>query len=300
MSEYVQIDGERYLYKSRYRDNDSLRKSFNRLANNIFDIDFEAWYQEGYWGDGYIPYSLIDDNEVVANVSVSIMEFNFKGKNKLYIQIGTVMTDIRYRYKGLGKYLMERVIDEWKDRCDLIYLFSNDSAIKFYPRFNFVKTYEYQHSRSCLSICDNSDVRKIDMNHKKDKELFKTIIENTKIFSKFTVLNNKNLVMFYCNSFMKDNIYYIKEYNAIVIAENGKEIIYILEVFGTKDIDLESIINKVATKNTRKVVLGFTPLNTVLYDEKVLNEEDTTLFIMEGKENPLELYNMMFPVLSHT
>ena len=80
----------------------------------------------------------------------------------------------------------------------------------------------------------------------------------------------------------------------------SKEIIYILEVFGTKDIDLESIINKVVTKNTRRVVLGFTPLNTVLYDEKILREEDTTLFIMRGKENPLELYNMMFPVLSHT
>ena len=86
MSEYVQIEGKKYLYKSKYRDDDSLRKSFNRLANNIFDIDFERWYQEGYWGDGYIPYSLIDDNEIVSNVSASIMEFNFKGKKKLYIQ----------------------------------------------------------------------------------------------------------------------------------------------------------------------------------------------------------------------
>ena len=300
MSEYVQIEGKKYLYKSKYRDDDSLRKSFNRLANDIFDIDFERWYQEGYWGDGYIPYSLIDNNEIVSNVSASIMEFDFKGKKKLYIQIGTVMTDSRYRHKGLGRYLMERVIDDWKDRCDLIYLFANDNAIKFYPKFNFVETYEYQHSRSCLNISNNSDVRKIDMNYKNDKELFKRIIENTRVFSKFAVLNNKNLIMFYCNSFMQDNIYYIKDYDAIVIAEMSKEIIYILEVFGTKDIDLESIINKIVTKNTRRVVLGFTPLNTVLYDEKVLREEDTTLFIMRGKENPLELYNMMFPVLSHT
>ena len=300
MSEYVQIEGKKYLYKSKYRDDDSLRKSFNRLANNIFDIDFERWYQEGYWGDGYIPYSLIDNNEIISNVSVSIMEFNFKGKKKLYIQIGTVMTDSRYRNNGLGRYLMGRVIDEWKDRCDLIYLFANDSAIKFYPKFNFVKTYEYEHSRSCLNISNKSDVRTIDMKCKSDKELFNRIIENTKIFSKFAVLNNKNLIMFYCNSFMKDNIYYIKDYDAIVIAEMSKEIIYILEVFGTKEIDLESIVNKIVTKSTKKVVLGFTPLNTILYDEKMLKEDDTTLFIMKGKENPLELYNMMFPVLSHT
>lgn len=300
MSEYVKINGKKYLYKSNYRDDNSLRKSFNKLANNIFDIDFERWYQEGYWGDGYIPYSLIDDNEVVSNVSASIMEFNFKGKKKLYIQIGTVMTDSRYRNNGLAKYLMERVIEEWKDRCDLIYLFANDSAINFYPKFNFVETYEYQHSRSCFNISNDNNVRKIDMNYKKDKELFKHIIEKTKIFSKFAVLNNKNLIMFYCSSFMKDNIYYIKDYDAIVIAEMSREIIYILEVFGTKEIDLESIINKIVTKNTKRVVLGFTPLSTILYDEKILKEEDTTLFIMKGKENPLKLYNMMFPVLSHT
>ena len=85
MSEYVQIEDKKYLYKSKYRDDDSLRKSFNRLANNIFDIDFERWYQEGYWGDGYIPYSLIDDNEVVANVSASIMGLILKGKrNYIY------------------------------------------------------------------------------------------------------------------------------------------------------------------------------------------------------------------------
>ncbi len=300
MSEYVQIQGKKYLYESKYRDNDNLRRSFNDLANRIFDIDFEAWYQEGYWGDSYIPYSLIDDNEVVSNVSASIMEFNFKGEKKLYIQIGTVMTDDRYRNKGLGRYLMEKVIKEWKDKCNLIYLFANDSAINFYPKFNFVETHEYQYSRSCFNISNDSNVRKMDMNCKNDKDLFRSIIENTKIFSKFAVLNNKNLIMFYCNFFIKDKIYYIEDYDAIVIAETSNDIIYVLEVFGTKDIDLESIINKIVTKNIRRVVLGFTPLNTVLYDKKILKEEDTTLFVMEGKENPLNIYNMMFPVLSHT
>lgn len=300
MSEYVQIAGKKYLYESKYRDNDILRKSFNKLAKSIFDIDFELWYQEGYWKDGYIPYSLIDNNEVISNVSASIMNFNFKGKKKLYIQIGTVMTDIRYRNNGLGRYLMERVIKQWKDKCDLIYLFANNSVINFYPKFNFRETYEYQHSRSCFNISENRDIRKIDINCKEDKELFNRIIENTKVFSKFAVLNNKNLIMFYCNSIVKDNIYYIKDYDAIVIADISREVIYILDVFATKDIDLESIINKFVRKNTKKVVLGFTPLNTILYDEELLKKDDTTLFVMGEKENPLELYEMMFPVLSHT
>ena len=299
MSNYVEVKGKKYIYEKNYKENERLRKSFNELANRTFGIDFEQWYQEGYWGDSYITYSLIDNGEVVSNVSVSIMEFDFKGEKKIYIQIGTVMTDERYRNKGLARYLMETVIEEWKDKCDLIYLFANDSAINFYPKFNFIEAYEYEYSIGCFTIDEESRVRKINMEDSNDKEIFKNIIENTVLFSQFAVLNNKNLVMFYCNSFMKENIYYVEDYDAIVIAEKSDEIIYILEVFGTKNIDLESIINKIVNKNTKKVVLGFTPFNTVLYDEKILKEEDTTLFVMKDKDNPLEFNNIMFPVLSN-
>ena len=34
-----------------YKDNDALRKSFNELAMKTFDISFEDWYQNGYWGE---------------------------------------------------------------------------------------------------------------------------------------------------------------------------------------------------------------------------------------------------------
>lgn len=34
-----------------YRDNKELRQSFNELARQTFDIDFEDWYQNGFWSD---------------------------------------------------------------------------------------------------------------------------------------------------------------------------------------------------------------------------------------------------------
>ena len=40
-----------------YRNNDALRRSFNRLAGDTFGLDFEDWYQNGYWGENYNPYS---------------------------------------------------------------------------------------------------------------------------------------------------------------------------------------------------------------------------------------------------
>ena len=55
------------------RDNESLRQSFNRLAERTFGLSFETWYQMGYWSDCYIPYSFVYDGEIIANVSVNRM-----------------------------------------------------------------------------------------------------------------------------------------------------------------------------------------------------------------------------------
>lgn len=54
-----------------YRDNAKLRRSFNALAGKTFGLNFEDWYQNGFWGDDYNPYSVVLNVEVVANVSVN-------------------------------------------------------------------------------------------------------------------------------------------------------------------------------------------------------------------------------------
>ena len=65
-----------------YRDNEQLRHSFNELAMKTFDIDFEDWYQNGYWTDRYNPRSIVIDGKVVANVSVNTTVFEIVYKNK--------------------------------------------------------------------------------------------------------------------------------------------------------------------------------------------------------------------------
>ena len=54
-----------------YRDHMGLRHSFNELAGRTFGLDFENWYQNGFWGDAYNPYSVVENGRVVANVSVN-------------------------------------------------------------------------------------------------------------------------------------------------------------------------------------------------------------------------------------
>lgn len=299
MGKYIDIKGEKYLYEVNYKDNEILRNSFNNLAEKTFGINFEQWYKDGYWGEKYITYSLIDNKTVVSNVSVNIMDFLVLGEKKAYIQIGTVMTDSEYRGRGLSSFLIKNIIDEWESKCDLMYLFANDSVINFYPKFKFVKVDEYKCSIDKFVINKDSMIRKINMDNYKDKALFNEIVKNTKIFSKIASLNNISLIMFYCTSFMKNNIYYIKEYNAIVIASFEECNLYIQEVFGTKEVHLNSIINAMVTQDVKKVVLEFTPNDTLGYKEVLLKEKDTTLFVKEGIENPLSLNKLRFPILSH-
>ena len=40
-----------YQVEKDYRNNDSLRKSFNELVEKTFGFNFENWYQNGFWGD---------------------------------------------------------------------------------------------------------------------------------------------------------------------------------------------------------------------------------------------------------
>ncbi|WP_083205196.1 hypothetical protein [Bacillus sp. FJAT-27264] len=67
---------------SDYKDNKAYRDSFNKLTTLAFDINFEVWYQKGFWDDRYICYSFLRDSEVIANVSVSKMDVVINGLNK--------------------------------------------------------------------------------------------------------------------------------------------------------------------------------------------------------------------------
>ena len=88
---------------SNYRDNKELRDSFNELAGKVFGLNFEGWYQNGFWKENYNPYSVVVDGKVVSNVSVNQCSMNYDGRVVKLLQLGTVMTDPDYRGRGYAK-----------------------------------------------------------------------------------------------------------------------------------------------------------------------------------------------------
>ena len=287
---------DNYLLVKDYKNDNALRSSFNELAKKTFGIDFEVWYQSGYWREQYLPYSIVDGNKIIANVSVNIMDFMCLGKRKQFIQLGTVMTDVSYRNQGLSRHLMELVLTEYKDKSDGIYLFANDNVLDFYPKFGFQKSTEYQFGKTVNNQTPASVIPISMSDHNNWCKIEEAI--QTSAYNGAFVMHNLGLIMFYLTSFMSDNVYYISELDSYVIAEIKGNTLLLYSIFSKEIVDLDLVIQAFG-KKVKQVLLEFTPINKDNYQRMEVHQPDTTLFIMGDDLCNSVDQEKMFPALSH-
>ncbi|HAU1788016.1 TPA: GNAT family N-acetyltransferase [Legionella pneumophila] len=291
---------KKLIFFKGYQQEDKKRTAFNALAVKTFNLSFEEWYQSGYWRDKYIPYTLFDEDQAVANVSVNIMDFSIFGHKQRTIQLGTVMTDDAYRNQGLSRMLMEKVFEDWKADNHLIYLFANATVWSFYPKFGFKSAKQYQYQRTTAPTTQ-ANFAKLDMDKKENREQLHEYAKNTCPFSKISMQENADLVMFYCITVHKDNVYYLPEFDVIAIAEIKERQLHLLDVFSKKEHNLEDIINALSDETINTVRLGFVPKDCSSYEIIPIAEKanDEMLFIETDKTALFDEHQLMFPLLSH-
>ncbi|WP_435309392.1 GNAT family N-acetyltransferase [Sebaldella termitidis] len=293
------INGRKYAFVKNYRENEKLRKEYNKLTEKTYGFDFETWYQEGYWGERHIPYTLFDRESAVSNVSVNKIKFSVLGEEKEYIQLGTVMTDKAYKKQGLSSYLIKRAIEDTKSESDLIYLFANKNVLDFYPKFGFRETKEYNYFKDINYVKTEAQIKKLDMNDIESKKFLYEKAKNSLSVSKVSMVNNSELIMFYCTSFMKNFVYYIENLDAVVIAEYDGNILHIYDIFSGRKIELRNIINIMSLAETEKAVLGFTP-DEEGFQNSMQNDRDNVLFVYNREKVIFDYNRLKFPELSHT
>lgn len=320
-----------------YKENPALRKSFNQLAETTFGINFEAWYRAGFWGGDYIPFSAVLKNRVIANVSVNHMGVVKEGRERFYLQLGTVMTDKEYRMRGLSRRLMEWILKEYEGKVDGIYLFANDSVLDFYPRFGFRVAREYQYYKNLASVNavtqrDNEKragrngnsieeegrgdgnppgndmprqnvfrgkVQKVCLESPAHWKDFAKKIQDYHTQGSFTN-NNLGLLMFYASGFFKDSIYYIEDLDAYAIAETEENALILYDIYAKQDTDPEEVAAYFDPANTlQELALGFTPKATAGYECREYKEDDTTVFVKGQELQSFSEERRMFPLLSH-
>lgn len=284
-----------FTFVKDYKADELLRASFNALTQRTYGFDFENWFQLGYWPDSYKPYSLVDHNQVIANVSVNTIDFLIHGKNYKTLQIGTVMTDKAYRKQGLSAALMHEIFKDFEGQYDFIYLFANDSVLDFYPKFGFVKAEEIQHTKTIHNPSIETTVRQLDMSNNEDVALLVDLLNAKTPNAAIVMQNNLGLYMFYLTSFMSECVYYIEDLNTIAIAEIEGDTLHLMDYFSLEAHTPEAVAHHLMNQDLMTLRLGFTPLCTDGYEANILAAEDTTLFIKGDQV----IGNSMFPVLSH-
>lgn len=287
----------KYRIVKDYRHQEQFRKSLNRLAQKTFGLDFEEWYQKGYWREHYIPYSVVAEGEVVANVSVNVTDMLLNGKRLHFIQLGTVMTEEKCRHRGLIRMLMEEIERDYGEKSDGVYLFANDQVLGFYPKFGFRPVKEYEYFRQ-VNTSGTMTIQKAPVRKKSDLKQLEKAIQKSVPAGVFEMTGNVDLLMFYVTGFLREAVWYDKGSEAYVIAELEGGILRIHNIFSARNVDLETVIAAFGSE-VKEVVLGFIPVKQEGYERRERKEEDCTLFIKGEALACIEEEKLMFPTLSH-
>lgn len=280
------------------RDNEKLRESFNALTRKTFGFDFSRWYEAGHWGDMYIPYAMVDGGKVISNVSVNLMEFCVGGVKKNYIQLGTVMTDSDYQGQGLNRRIMEHILNEYEEKVDGIYLFGNDDVLTYYPKFGFkaAKEYEYYLSIVANDVAQGYAMDSVDLAD--FGRVYEIICTGKNANDGMYMNKNLGLYQFWLAGPYKNNVYYVPEVEAYVVAEVERNVVRVLQIFGEREVDFERLSKSFGEEIT-EMVLGFTPMKKEGFLVREYKEEDCTLFILGDDLECVEMEKLIFPALSH-
>lgn len=289
---------DNYTFIKAYQSDNAYRKSFNELAQTVFDINFEDWYQNGYWTEKYIPYSFLHKDKVIANVSVSPMKFVHNGIVKNYVQLGTVMTDEAYRNQGLIRRLIHEVDSDYSNKVDGFFLFANETVLDFYPKFGYERVKEHSFYQHTDIDCEMT-ARRVPMKTREDFKFLEAAVNNSCMQSNFWMMENMELVMFYATNFMNENVFEMKDQNAYAIAELHQGELFLHQVFSPEKVNLERIIASFG-KEVKKVTLGFTPLEETGFQWEESRDEDTVLYGKGSSLVDMVQWKQRIPTLSHT
>ena len=279
-----------------YRDDPQLRSSFNRLAKATFGLDFEPWYQMGFWTEDYNPYSVLLDGEIVANVSVNRTDMIIAGERRRLYQLGTVMTAEAYRNRGYIRAIMAQIDKDTAD-ADGVYLFGGDNVLEFYPKFGFVQGTEHLYTKT-VEQEGECMMERVRMDGPAGWIRLRMAMENSRFETACTMADNPGLIFFYAAQFMQDCVYYDRQLDAWAIAEIEDGALMLHNVFAPAGVTLEDVIASFG-REVRQVTLGFAPGDPVGFDCMPFHEQDCTFFVRGAAFDDFARRRLRIPSLSH-
>lgn len=289
----------KYKLHTDYKDTRWLREAFYKFTQQVFGLSFKEWTEAGLWNDQYICYSLVDDNEIISNVSLSKLQVLIDGQIKDAIQLATVGTLEEYRGQGLSRYLMEKVLKEYEEEYDLFFLSANNSVVDFYPRFGFQRVSEYKFIARKPQVIEKSGIRKLDLDRVEDFGLIKELCEKrVPVTDYFGAIDYSHIFVWYLLNFHGDSIFYIQEKETIVICNTKENCLHIYDILSPDEFDFREILSYLPTRESDSIRFHFTPDKINMdFNSQPIVESDP--FFVRG-DFGLEGTPFKFPQLAQT
>ena len=267
------------------------QQKLNHLLKDIF-LDFQFWYDLNLWDQQYESYSIMQNDEIVSNISVFKTQIMLQHQIYPALSIGSVATKDDYRGKGYSKLLMEHILTKY-DKVPM-YLSANDSVIDFYPRFGFRRIHDKQPVYEVM--LDNSNKIPCKLSFNDDKVFY--YVKNQQMFSKkFDCLNTQSINMFHIHlGYLKEFIYELPEIKTMIIAEQEEATLKLIGAFSAQPIQFSELLENLPFVNVKRIEFGFTPpWSDVVY--RMIEYEADPMFV---RNVSFDLGDFKFPELSVT
>lgn len=281
-----------------YMNNDEYRHKLNALTKKTFGFDFEDWVTGGYFEGDYIPYSYLENGNIICNVSANRMEMLQNGVLKHYIQLGTVMTDEAYRRQGLAGKLLRYVVEQYEGNCDGIYLFGDLSALGFYEKAGFRQMNEYRYRLKSGIDLPRRERGFVPLKTAQRAAYLAAVREST-AYSALEQENKYGLQLFYTASL--ENVWYHPGLDCFAVLEKEENSLTLQSVICRKKLPLQTVMAQLGS-GYDQLLLGFAPLAedaTLFTAEMYDGGDDYRLFYRGAQLQDIEKEKLYFPQLSH-
>ncbi|GIP39350.1 GNAT family acetyltransferase [Paenibacillus sp. J31TS4] len=272
-----------------YKENDALRASFNRLAQDTFGIDFEPWYRAGCWDESYQCLSFADGTEIVANVSATRLRLMLGGEARPAVQIGTVMTRPDYRGQGFARQLLEAVLDRYADGDGPCFLFANREVLGFYPKFGFRPVAESRFRLPAGALSGGSaaaaspaagGLRRLSLSSPATMARLQNLLERRVPVSRtLGVTDGTGIALWHLMNGLADGLYELPGIDGFLVCgrEGGGPVVY--DLVCTRVEDLLPLLQAAADLLPGPLGLGFCPDRLGPLPAETLTRQDSMLFV---------------------
>lgn len=242
------------------KSNPTYEAMLNALVKEVFGFSFQPWFEYELWDENYESYSIIENGKMLSNVCIFKSELLVCGEKVPAMQFGAVATAKNARGRGLSRLLMEHILQLYPDRP--AYLAANPSVIDFYPKFGFRQVQTYMASINMNKAFPNVHAHndknciKLDI----DDEIVTNALQTRGAFSNLVDCTNASSIqMFHLIMQYHNSIYHLPQFNAIVIAQQTDNKLFLVDVISKNKITLDEILTRLPFAGIDTIEFGFCP-----------------------------------------